>query len=176
MFYGLTKVELRRTVYSYVMANNIPNSFNQATKMAGRDWLKGFMKRNSKISVRKPEATSINRITAFNKPAVSRFYDNLDSVMKIHNFQPDRIFNVDETGLTTVHEPEPVLAEKGVKQVGAATSGERGKTHTACYCAVKCGEMFQAEFFVCVQCNNCIYIGCSSDQVIVDQICIDCTI
>lgn len=44
--------------------------------MAGRDWLEGFLKRNG-ISVRKPEATSINRITAFNKTEVSLFYKNL---------------------------------------------------------------------------------------------------
>lgn len=97
-------------------------------------WLEGFLKRNKKISVRKPEATSINRITAFNKPEVTRFYENLENVMKTYNFQPDRNFNVDETGVTMVHEPGPVLSEKGVKQVGAATSGERGKTHTACCC------------------------------------------
>lgn len=39
-----------------------------------------------------------------------------------------------------------------------------------------CGEKYQAEFFVCVQCNNCVHIGCSSGKSIVDEICSDCNI
>jgi hypothetical protein len=41
---------------------------------AGNDWLWGFIKRtkrNSSISLRKPEKTTINRILAFNKDEVS---------------------------------------------------------------------------------------------------------
>lgn len=35
--------------------------------MAGEDWVAGFHKRNRNISLRKPEATSLNRIEGFNK-------------------------------------------------------------------------------------------------------------
>jgi len=45
------------------------------------------------------------------------------------------IFNVDETGVTTVQTPKQVVAEKGKKQVGAITSAERGELVTV-VCAV----------------------------------------
>lgn len=40
------------------------------------------------------------------------------------------IWNVDESGISTVHVPPKILATKGVKQVGAMTSGEKGNTVT----------------------------------------------
>ena len=43
-----------------------------------------------------------------------------------------RIFNIDETGTTTVHSPPKVIAEKGVKQVSKCTSGEKGTLATIC--------------------------------------------
>ncbi|MEE4247471.1 MAG: hypothetical protein V2I33_18840 [Kangiellaceae bacterium] len=52
--------------------------------------------------------------------------------MKKHNFQPEQIFNVDETGLTTVHKPPKVIAGRGEKQVGQVTSAERGVLVTMC--------------------------------------------
>ncbi|XP_031329311.1 tigger transposable element-derived protein 6-like [Photinus pyralis] len=102
--------------------------------MCGKEWLYGFLRRNPQISLRRPEATSLNRVLAFNRTAVNLFYDNLEQVMEKHHFLPNRIFNVDETGITTVHKPSRVLAQKGRKQVGAITSGERGQTTTVVCC------------------------------------------
>lgn len=48
------------------------------------------------------------------------------------NISPSYIFNLDETALTTVHVPPKIIAQKGQKQVGQATSGERGTLVTAC--------------------------------------------
>lgn len=50
-------------------------------------------------------------------------------------FPPNRIHNVDETGVTTVQTPKQVVAEKGKKQVGAITSAERGELVTV-VCAI----------------------------------------
>lgn len=58
--------------------------------MAGMDWVRGFLKRD-KISLRKPEATSLSRLTAFNKEEVEMFYKNLDTVLNKHKFAPNRI-------------------------------------------------------------------------------------
>lgn len=104
--------------------------FNKETKSAGDDWLTGFIKRNPSIALRKPEATSINRITAFNKEEVTIFFNNLEKVQGKHNFEGHRKFNIDETGISTVQRPGRILAPKGMKQVGFATSWERGKNIT----------------------------------------------
>jgi hypothetical protein len=42
---------------------------------------------------------------------------------------------MDETGLTVVHQPGKVFAERGQKQVGKLISGEKGQTVTI-ICAV----------------------------------------
>lgn len=42
---------------------------------------------------------------------------------------------MDETGVTTVHKPDKVVAQRGHKQVGSLTSGERGTLVTVA-CAV----------------------------------------
>lgn len=36
------------------------------------------------------------------------------------------IWNMDESGCTTLHKPERIIAQKGRKQVRAITSAERG--------------------------------------------------
>ncbi len=69
---------------------------------------------------------SFARASAFNRPAVEKFYDNLFSVMEKYEFAAQDIYNAVETGCTTVQKPKQVIAAKGRKQVGSVTSQERG--------------------------------------------------
>lgn len=41
---------------------------------------------------------------------VGTFFDNLESIMKRHNFEPHEVWNMDETGVTTVQKPNKVVA------------------------------------------------------------------
>ena len=79
--------------------------------------------------------TSLLRVVGFNKASVMKFFDLLKSELEKHSYSGDRIWNVDETGITTVQVPGKVLAQKGQKQVGRVTSAERGECMTA-VCAV----------------------------------------
>ena len=134
MNHGLTTTEARKFAYSYARANNIsvPENwcFNEA---ASKDWLLAFLKRNSDISVRKPEATSQARASGFNKTVVQTFFDKLLDVYGRFGAKltADRIWNVDETGIVTVLPPPKVLAPTGQKQVGQTVSAERGQNVTA---------------------------------------------
>ncbi|KAF2893711.1 hypothetical protein ILUMI_12462 [Ignelater luminosus] len=107
-----------------------PDIIFSVAQLAGKDWYYNFMKRHPSISLRTPEATSLNRITAFNEVDVKTFYDNLKTIQDKHHIQPDKIFNVDETGITTVQKNLKIVAAKGEKQVSKATSAERGQTDT----------------------------------------------
>jgi len=59
----------------------------------------------------------------------------LEKVQDEKKFPASRVFNVDETGLTTVQgTPSKVIALKGRRQVGSITSAERGQLCTAVIC------------------------------------------
>jgi len=64
-----------------------------------------------------------------------KFFDMYKQELQNHSYSADRIWNVDETGITTVQVTGKVLAKKGQKQVGHVTSGERGENLTV-VCAV----------------------------------------
>lgn len=133
MFYGLTKRDVCSLAYQLAVRNNIPHPFKDET--AGKDWFYAFMKRNPKLSVRKPIGTSFARARGFNKEEVDKFFDLLDDVFKKYNFPPNRIFNVDETGLSVVQSKVPhVIGLKGKRQIGSLTSAERGSLATIIPC------------------------------------------
>ncbi|KAL0861644.1 hypothetical protein ABMA27_009138 [Loxostege sticticalis] len=96
MFYGLTAKETRQLAYQLAIANNlkVPSSW-LSTQMAGVDWLKSFRNRQSDICLRKPEACSLARATAF--------FNNLKEVFQRYSGFGDetRIYNLDETSTTT---------------------------------------------------------------------------
>ncbi|KAB0804678.1 hypothetical protein PPYR_01648, partial [Photinus pyralis] len=146
-FYGLTPTSIRELVYSFAEKNGVANRFNVETKKCGKDWLYSFMKRHPKLSLRKPEATSLNRVTAFNRQEVEIFYNNLETLYGRFHFESHHIFNVDETGVSTVHVPRRIVAQKGLKQVGAITSGERGQTTTV-ICAFSASGQYIPPMFI----------------------------
>ena len=54
---GLTTAEVRRLVFDFALKMNIPHRFNNENKMAGLDWLSGFLLRHPELTIRKPQAT-----------------------------------------------------------------------------------------------------------------------
>lgn len=147
LFYGLTIEMIRKIAYKFAEVNNLKHNFNKTSQMAGKDWFYGFKKRHHNISLRKPESTSINRITAFNETEVKMFFDNLEALQAKHHFDPYHIYNVDETGISNVQKNSKILAPKGQKQVGMATSSERGSTITV-VCAFSASGKYIPPFFI----------------------------
>ena len=88
------------------------------------------MSRHLELSLRKHENTSIFRSMSFNKGRVMEFFDNYETVLKKYNFTASKIYNLDETGISTVMRSVKVVSTKGKKQVGQVVSGERGELVT----------------------------------------------
>ena len=102
MLFGFPMSQLKRVAHDYVEANGVQHNFNRRTGEAGEDWCRDFMARHSdEISLRTPEPTSTARARAFNQAAVNAFFDLLEMVQDAKKFTPDRVYNVDETGITT---------------------------------------------------------------------------
>ncbi|CAF4937022.1 unnamed protein product [Pieris macdunnoughi] len=131
MHYGLTTIQTRKLAYEYAksLCLKYPAKWEE-NKMAGKEWLYGFRRRNPELSLRKPENTSAARSFAFNKISVTEFYTNLKTVFERHPLTADRIFNFDESGVSTVLATPKVLASRYQKQVGQIVSAERGELVT----------------------------------------------
>ena len=148
-FYGLTTTELRQMAFQVAEYKGVTHSFDQTRKMAGRHWLAGFLARNATLTIREPEATSITRAVGFNKGQVDNFFEicRRSVLESIGPIDGDRIWNMDESGLTVVHKPGRIVAKKGQKQVGKVTSGEMGKMVTIICSMNACGR-YLAPFMI----------------------------
>lgn len=139
--FGLTIHDLRYLAFQYAKRNQIPNNFCDKDELAGVDWVHNFLKRNPTISLRTPENTSVARAEAFNKATVAKFFELLGTLMDTHKFPPSRIYNCDETGISTVpNRRSKILSLKGKKQVGILSSAERGTLITAEICFSASGQ------------------------------------
>ena len=129
--YGLTPTDVRHIAFELAEQLQIRHNFNSECKMAGADWMRGFLKRNAQLSIRAPQATSIGRAVGFNRQKVQQFYSVYKEVLSSSpSYNANRIWNVDESGITNVQKPCKILATKGCRQVSKITSAERGATVT----------------------------------------------
>jgi hypothetical protein len=79
--------------------------------LAGKKWFYAFVRRNPQLSVHQPEATSLARAKGFNWDNVLHFFDLLERNLLKFGFTPEKIFNVDESGFSTVQKrPHRIVA------------------------------------------------------------------
>ncbi|XP_025161598.1 uncharacterized protein LOC112590102 isoform X2 [Harpegnathos saltator] len=124
--YGLSSKEIRRLAYELVNKYNFKRPQWDENCQASVDWFYFFMKKHPELSIRCAQPTSLSRATSFNTTNVNLFFDNLEKVLDRDHFEAKDIYNVDETGVTTVQRPDRIVAKKETKQVAALTSAERG--------------------------------------------------
>lgn len=125
--FGVTIAEFRKLTYRFAVSlkKSISKKWIEDGK-ASEAWYKSFMHRHPRLSLRTPENTSVARIRALNKENLNMFFNNYVDVIAKHGFVANDIYNFDETSLPTVLSSPKVIAPKGQKQIGQATSAERG--------------------------------------------------
>ena len=133
--YDLSVKSARKLAHQFAIKVNksFPSNWEK-NKSARKDWLSGFLKRFSELSLRKPEATSFARTTSFNKTNVSSFFEKLKECLKKTSYRASDMYNVNETGCTTVQSVRnaKVIACRNEKQVGKLTSWYSGAPEFFC--------------------------------------------
>jgi hypothetical protein len=109
--------------YGRIPECKFPTGWND-DKIAGIEWLQGFMKIRKTRKLCKPEYTSLFMATAFNRTTGMEFFDNYEHALKSWEFTADRVYNTDEAGVSTVVWSPNIVAQLGTKQIGQDVSGE----------------------------------------------------
>ncbi|XP_065930408.1 uncharacterized protein [Magallana gigas] len=132
------------TVTAYAMAEmlKIKHPFSKTKAKAGYDWYEGFMRRHPQLAIRKPEGLSAARGMMLNKHVVTSYFQLLEDTMnKLKLFyKGSQIYNVDETGINTVHTPAKIIGLRGTRAIHSKTSGDRGENVTVVICASASGS------------------------------------
>ncbi|XP_072931645.1 uncharacterized protein [Epargyreus clarus] len=138
----LTPKIVRKQAYEFCKANNVPNRFNDAKNIAGKKWLKNFVKRNPEISLRKAQLLNPARAQKLNKPIVAKHFEAIKDIydeLDISN-HPERLYNIDEKGCRlTLHHQQKVFAAKGTKRVHFV-SQEHAENVTIAMCVSATGN------------------------------------
>lgn len=146
--FGLTSRDVRKLAYDLADKNNIPHQFSKEKQITGKKWYYKFMERQSHLSLRQPESTSLNRIKGFNRENVDVFFNLLETVCDKNDIDATRIFNMDESGFATVAKKcQKVVAAKGCKAVSGVASGERGVSITI-VCCVNAAGLYVAPMII----------------------------
>ena len=74
---------------------------------------------------------------------MTSFFTLLKEEMDKSSMTPDRLFNMDETGVSTVHDPGRIIELKGQKQVGQIVRAE-GENITAVCLLRECSRLLCA--------------------------------
>ena len=78
---------IRKLAFQYAEKNDIKHSFHNTSKLAGVDWLTGFLHRHPEISVRSPEKLSAARASGMNKMTCSnKHFCEIRALMEKHMF------------------------------------------------------------------------------------------
>lgn len=141
IYFGLTRQDVRRLAFQLALHNNIEHPFRD--ERAGRAWLDHFLRRHKgRLSLRKPTSTSYARAEGFTQEQVASFFDLLEDLYKKHNLTAERVWNVDETGISVVQSKVPkIIGSKGKRQIGALSAAERGSLVTV-ICSMSAGGSF----------------------------------
>ena len=122
LFHGLTRKQIMKLAFEYAEINHLPHRFKNG--LAGKQWFSDFCRRND-FSLRVPEKLAACRAANFNRMQIDNFFENLRNLMEKYQFPPHRIFNTDESGLSSIpSKMRKVVSPKNKQKVSKLTSGD----------------------------------------------------
>ncbi|XP_023031253.2 uncharacterized protein LOC111518520 [Drosophila willistoni] len=128
-YHGLTLGEVKQLAFQF--ANKLKLKYfsswdDDAT--AGPKWCRLFMKRHPELTLRHPEQISLNRVKAFSKPIVEKYFSNLGNLLEKHLFGCNAIYNMAECGFSAVPSKmgKVIVLNQGIRKVASVETLERG--------------------------------------------------
>ena len=122
--YGKTRRQVKEIVERVATTNGILHS-----ESISDGWWKRFLQRHGNIALRSGNATAHVRMKATNKENIKYYFKLLKEIFDTNNFaaHPERVYNMDESGMPLDPKPPKVVSLKGQKKVIYHTSGEKGQ-------------------------------------------------
>ncbi len=89
------------------------------TNRISNGWWQQFLERNPSVRLRSGDATSYVQLDAVNKETIESYFALLKEVYDEFEFEshPERVYNMDETGMLLSPRPPKVVARKGQVRV-----------------------------------------------------------
>ena len=93
---------MRQLAYQYAHTNGLKD-FSDKLQMAGKKWVKGFLSRYPRITVKTAKNLSVARAMGANPTVIANWYKQLKATAKACGVNtPHQIWSGDETGVQTV--------------------------------------------------------------------------
>ncbi|XP_017302856.1 uncharacterized protein LOC108253432 [Diaphorina citri] len=140
--HGVSKATVEM-VKTYVQSKGMKSPFNNDTP--GYDFMIGFEKRwSEQLTRRKPELLTKARAEGLTQFVVDEFFNMYETILKDNNLEnhPERIFNLDETGLGTDPTKGKVLVPKSARSAYLRAGGAGKLQYSVLFVASASGETY----------------------------------
>ena len=113
--YGKTSKEIRQ-----IAGRVAVDKGRKKTPNVSYGWFHRFLQRQPQLSYRKGDPTANVRMNCLSKQVISEYFDLLTEVLTENELlhSPNRIYNVDETGIALDGHAPRVIAMRGKKRSG----------------------------------------------------------
>ena len=110
------------------LAESVAHDKGQMTgqKKISDGWFRRFMQRQPQLSLHKGDPMANVRMDCLTKETMDNYFDLLKDTL-VENNLPNRIYNVDETGMPLNHSVPKIVTGRSHKKVRYRTSGNKSQ-------------------------------------------------
>ena len=132
--YGYTRLRLRilaTDTAAFLRKDRDPK------KVLCDSWLTKFLRRHPEVKTKKPKRLEMVRAKTVTKAVIDSYFEELKNILDEHQLhdKPERVFNIDETGLSLDHTPQNVISPVGETVPGITSSKSVTTTMISCVSA-----------------------------------------
>ena len=110
--YGYNKSGIQYMAKDY--AQSLGKDVKPSSDSLSNCWFYGLMGRWPDLKIVKPQKLAISRAKSSSREVISKYYQELGTILTTNNLtnKPNRIYNIDETGISTEHTPPRIVCDK----------------------------------------------------------------